>query len=130
MGSAEKETFAVELEGAVLDPLGVADAEVFAGQKFRGGSGVECDAALVEVRVCGTPEMGSWHGEGGEFGRNLRGLYIACRVVQGSAFGIHNVYGDFDWLGRFGRIVEGSDNCDFCRTLWRGEIGFDVQGFE
>ena len=35
VGSAEEEAFAVELEGAVLDPLGVAEAEVFVGGVFE-----------------------------------------------------------------------------------------------
>jgi len=54
VGSAEQEALAVELEGAVLDPLGVTEAEclvcgVFAARAFDG------DAALVEVKAGGAP---------------------------------------------------------------------------
>src|SRR5579871_4997754 len=63
VGSAEKKALAVEFERAMLDPLGMAKAEffvcgVFAARVFDG------DAALVELRLGGTPQVWTWDGEG------------------------------------------------------------------
>ena len=69
MRAAEEEAFAVELEGAVLDELGVADAEGLVGDVVRVGTAVcgsmKRDAALVEVRVCRVPEMRVLDGKAG-----------------------------------------------------------------
>ena len=68
MRAAQKEAFAVELERAVLHPLGVANAEALLRDGFGNGSGLERNAALVEMRVGGAPEMGFVDGEGSDVG--------------------------------------------------------------
>jgi hypothetical protein len=50
-GSAQQKAFAVELEGAVLDPLGVTNAEGLTNRIFRSGPLMQDYAALVEMRA-------------------------------------------------------------------------------
>src|SRR5580704_7715114 len=94
MSSAEEESLAVELEGAVLDPLGVTYAEGLLRDVLAVWTG-EGNAAYVEIRGGRAPEDGCGYAEGNDFGG------------RGPRF--HRVFGVMD---RCALLVE-NFNCHF-----------------
>ncbi len=114
MRSAQKETLSIQLEGAVLDELGVADPEGLLRDILRTRSAVKRDAALVEMRIGRAPKMRSCNGKAGDLRRVLPGFHGFFRAVEGSTLRIRNIDGELEGISCVHGVVQRAEDRHSC----------------
>jgi len=113
--SAEKQPFAVELEGSVVDPFRMTNAKGLASKVSPAGAGKR-NTALVEVRVGGTPQVRLGEREVRKFLRAGPGSDGLLFRLDRGALSVDDLNREIEGVAGAGRIVERADDVDLSRS--------------